>query len=103
MKYIMLKIEEPISKFLPIIFPNELIHSDVANYMCTMLRRVHEWEAKVRSAGEINVEGECHGFSETLSRKAGRRIKAHADDTQIVSMYDYEHGLSSEEGNDEYV
>lgn len=97
MKYIMLKIDKPIEKFIPIIFPNELVHSEMANHMCAMLLKVHGWKAKVRSAGEVNVDGECHGFSATLSEKAGRRIKAHADDSEIITQYDYQHGIVDEE------
>ena len=98
MKYIM--IESIIgggTKYTPIIFPDDLIHSCVAEHAVTMLIKEHGWTAVVRSAGFITGDFKaCFGNSETL------KIGHHADDADIIHSYNYLHGLGFEEGGHAY-
>lgn len=88
MKYIMLKTDNIL---VPIIFPDFMVHSQVAKYMQHMLVRVHEMESEVRSAGNIQMdEVTCHGGSETLNKQF------HPKDSDIINTYDYAHGVDDE-------
>lgn len=96
MKYIMIETTPQNAgerRFIPFIFPKELVHKEVAAAMLRCLGRHGIGPACVRSAGEVATPFErgamtCHGESETLG------VKAHADDTDIVRLIDYHHGLA---------
>jgi len=77
MKYIMLE--------QPGLFPNGLIHEDVAKAILSIPAHA---SAKVVSAGEVTVYGaECGGKSSTLDLKAGK------GDSKIIESIDYLHGI----------
>jgi hypothetical protein len=80
MKYIMFEIiGEPMKRFVPIIFPNLLVHKLVEQDIIRTLKR-HNWNATVRSAGQIDLDsGKCFGESETL------KVKFHKDDSKIIN------------------
>lgn len=94
MKYVMLEVvlsgsEAPPFK-LPIIFPDKLVHKDMA-----MSARKVAWstwpccKVNVVSAGEINLNGvECFGDSETLKVES-RGIR----DADTIETYNYMHGI----------
>lgn len=93
MKYIMLKIVQgkgpTISRLVPFIFPDFLVHADIAHYMTFHLTREHKAsECTAVSAGFIDLDAEkTHGESETL------KIKAHEDDAATINAYSYFHGI----------
>lgn len=96
MKYIVLKgINENggtiIEKEFPFIFPQELIHQDVAKRMQHLLMMEHEYEGiEVVSAGECNLFGNkinCSGESTTLNVKSREEI-----DDLLITTYNYNHG-----------
>lgn len=92
MKYIMFKIKlgKDLEKKVPIIFPNELVHSQVARGLMPHLREISD-EVKIASAGDIIWPIGCNiqtgGRSETL------KTIANPDDGEDIAMYDYFHGL----------
>lgn len=94
MKYVMLEItlqggEAPPFK-LPVIFPDKLVHRDMAMNVKTVAWAT--WpgcRVNVVSAGEIQLGGvECFGESETLQVKSrGER------DARTIDVYNYFHGI----------
>ena len=88
MKYIMFLTEHPVPRVIPIIFPNNLVHSLVAEALAEVLEKHSINDAKLFSAGEINIiECQCSGKSSTLD------LGSHPGDTQAISSYDYAHGI----------
>lgn len=83
MKYIMFQAGDLKYK-LPVIFPDTLVHEDVAEALLPLL----PGGAKVISAGECTVMGQCSGRSETL-KVASRGDK----DSAVVNTFNYTHGL----------
>ena len=82
MKYIMFK--KPLgvdtTLYTPVIFPNALVHADVAKAMLEGPLEGHT----VHSAGEISPLGmECTGGSDTLG------VKADPADTNRIQFNDY--------------
>jgi hypothetical protein len=83
MKYIMIhkSFEDGQAVTYPIIFPNELNHSDVAERITDLLKSMHKLETiKVVSAGIYNVDTvQCGGHSESLNLESsetdGMRIR----------------------------
>jgi hypothetical protein len=83
---------------LPFIFPNELVHADVATDLAAAIRSTHIDERRpgavltsVVSAGfisSLSIEGGCHGASETL--KIASRGK---QDDDLIKTLDYMHGI----------
>lgn len=89
MKYVMLKIESgDMAQELPFIFPNQLVHSDIA----AALESVPGMEgAKVVAAGECHVQSKCSGRSTTMNLSSrGKR------DSENINTIDYCHGLVEE-------
>lgn len=94
MKYIMFKhkLAGDIEQKVPIIFPNHLVHAEVARAMREVFKRQFDTEPEIASAGEINLTGcldvdSCFGKSETLKKES------HKDDAAIINLYDYLHGI----------
>lgn len=81
MKYVMLKVKcGDITHFYPVIFPNILVHADVARAMQAVIRM----GAVVHSAGEFNCDDPlCYGKSETLG------VKSDEKDDHRIMMCDY--------------
>ncbi len=81
MKYIMfVKPQKHLTLFIPIIFPNLLVHSDMRDILC---KDSSFADCSVRSAGFLAMDGQAHGESESLG------VKSHPDDTDIIAMNDY--------------
>ena len=105
MKYVMFEVRMgTLIKHVPVIFPNDLVHSMVAEalttYRCKPFgdEEVGDLviEGKVVGAGEVSVEvGKAHGFSSTLC------IGPQEGDDSTINTIDYLHGLVEEEGPEE--
>lgn len=89
MKYIVFEIKTGrVSIEMPIIFPNNFVHSEVAKVMSKidLLKN-----AEIVSAGEVsstNIAGPFFGKSETLKVESRKGI-----DEDMVRMHDYFSGL----------
>lgn len=92
MKYIVLKTQlAGVEQKVPIIFPNFLVHKDVARYITGMLIREHkrDKEITVASAGEVSmVHLSCFGKSETT------KAESDPDDADLIEFFEYTQGLS---------
>lgn len=82
MKYIMFKQQmDDIDKLIPIIFPNDLVHEDVAK---ALQQSVLE-DCSIVSAGIINpLNLKAEGGSETLNIESNPEIDSH-----VIKMNDY--------------
>lgn len=92
MKYVMFrKKDKELSIYHPVIFPNHMIHADVAEYTHYALPiPLIGWE--VVSSGEYNVmTGDCSGKSESLNLKSNPER-----DTYIIRMNDYGGGMTAD-------
>ena len=91
MKYIMVKITgEELDQFVPIIFPNSLVHSEIAK----SIKRMIMWDRReggvtIVSAGDYCIMNRtCSGRSETLGLESRGMV-----DESIINMNDYHNGL----------
>lgn len=91
-KYVMF---EGNGRALPILFPNELVHADVASHMGLMVRKhviaqqPTDWSSKLVSAGfcsSLVVTG-VHGKSESLDN-----LPVRAEDRALINLWPYDHG-----------
>ncbi len=94
MKYIVLKTKtrNGIVQKVPIIFPNFLVHQDVAKYLAGLLIKLHDREDNitVASAGEIDLgRVYCYGKSETC------KVGSSPDDNEMIEMYKYLNGIET--------
>lgn len=91
MKYVIVRsINQDIEREYPIVFPNQLIHKDMAELLISYLLQ-QEIATMVVSAGEISLFGiqdRCGGHSETLNVSSRGEL-----DDAIISMNDYQHGV----------
>lgn len=88
MKYVMAKLKD--GKKVPLVFPNFLVHKEMATAFIRVLHRHGFDEVEFVSAGELTMFGagvECSGFSETLN------LTAAEGDAKIIELYDYLHGM----------
>lgn len=87
MKYIVLATtNNGLTREFPIIFPNELVHSMVAEQLLPLVKG-----AAAVSAGEISsmgIESTCHGGSDTLKLKSRGKL-----DDLLIRMRDYNAGI----------
>lgn len=87
MKYIMIeqKLTAGVSRFVPIIFPDTLSHSDIAKAVLPFVDK-----GSVASAGDIDDIGrvECSGGSCTLKMASNPER-----DSDVIRSYDLFHGL----------
>jgi hypothetical protein len=93
MKYVMLKRTNPKggSQLLPVIFPNELAHADVAKAL-THSKGLRDLKMVVDSAGSYDpVNQYAYGESTTLNIKSKP-----TRDSQVIVSHDYAHGLMEE-------
>lgn len=111
MKYVVLKVtdhrstcdEQDTVREVPFVFPEELVHSMVAEAMTKMLTR-ESWEAKryrtvePLSAGFLHsmtfAAGAktgffCHGRSESMKLSSRPEL-----DSRLLVNYDYSHGIA---------
>lgn len=99
MKYVMFEVVgRGIKQYIPIIFPNFLVHSLMADYIRVALAE-HEMTCRPRSAGDIRLGLHviCSGRSSTLD------LCSHEDDASIIEHFDYMHGLGEDDGTAEFV
>jgi len=91
MKYVMLFAEgQPgeIGRKIPVIFPNELVHREVAAMFVQCLSRHGYSNLRVESAGFITLkDARVHGKSESLG------IEISPGDAVTILSYDWLHGL----------
>lgn len=96
MKYIIIKQQigsmDDMCRMIPIIFPKDLVHSDVATKIMILLHEMNaEWPAVVVSAGDIVMGSfEVGGISTSLNLKSERM------DRHVIKMVDY-HNFFSED------
>ena len=86
MKYIMFehKVKDTATTMIPVIFPNTLIHKDVAEAITEFHKKKYNADIKAVSAGEYNAQtGFAFGKSESLGLSSGK------DDTQVINIIDY--------------
>lgn len=89
MKYVMFEtMIAGVARNIPIIFPEEMVHSIVAEAMERAFIE-HGWKTCVVSAGELTVEAaDVEGKSETLSV-----LSRGARDQAIINRVDLFHGI----------
>lgn len=80
MKYVMF--EDETGHKLPVIFPEVMTHSVVAESVIHMMLMEEGKDVKVVSAGSIAMKACCSGKSETLG------IASHEDDSMYVTFND---------------
>jgi hypothetical protein len=86
MKYIMFQTKD--GRKIPIIFPNLMVHSQVASKLNDLIP-----DAEVISAGEISLKVyKCYGHSTTL------KVGVKKGDATLIHEYDYFHGFPNETG-----
>ena len=85
MKYVVMEARKGNLRYkFPVMFPNHLVHANVAKAIARVLRDDGWQDPKPRSAGEYNpITCECHGNSETL------KLEAHIDDSGLIANCDY--------------
>lgn len=91
MKYVMayVKTREPAyNRYVFLIFPDQLVHSIMAEHFRRSLAEQITGDISIVSAGFITDDRQCYGKSESL------KLKAHRDDTSIVRSFPYQHGLN---------
>lgn len=90
MKYVVLRHEgKALTRDIPFIFPNELVHQDVAVAMQRHLAKDHELDTYAVSAGDFcPITGICSGGSETLDMESRGD-----EDTRLIAAIDYGAGL----------
>ena len=87
-KYIMFEVDASLGRqLIPVIFPGELVHSDVRDRMESLLYQLGGPVTTV-SAGFIPVMQvlSTEGMSETL------HLKAKSDDADVINCYSYNRG-----------
>lgn len=89
MKYVMLAQQlsgQGLTQFVPIIFPKQLVHAEVAKAILPLLNK-----ATTVSAGEVNFLADgtvhCYGYSKTLG------LGPRPDDALVISAIDYSWGF----------
>lgn len=92
MKYIVLQIRhgETVREW-PIVFPDMMVHSRVADSVKILLSRHHGQDSRVIAAGSVSFFGgevRCFGESETLNIESRG-----SEDAKLIKMFDYLHGI----------
>lgn len=88
LKYIVMRVRD---REWPIIFPDAMVHKDVAETVRWHLMRHHDQDCRVVSAGSFTCFGgviRCGGESETLKIKSRGKT-----DVKLIALFDYNHGL----------
>lgn len=91
MKYIMFECKsKEITRHVPVIFPDFIVHKDFAEYVTHALRREHRFDSVIAvSAGFYDPPTmQCSGESETMKLKSKGKA-----DGRIIKMYNYFHGI----------
>lgn len=92
MKYIILRLNGKIPREVPVIFPDLLVHADVAKAITAMIQADHDTCFNVTgihvvSAGFCDTGVRCHGKSESLN------ITSREIDDAVINTVDYTFGL----------
>lgn len=92
MKYIVMKINngETVREW-PIIFPDMMVHKQVAYVIELTIKRFHNMPCSVIAAGSFSCFGgevRCFGESETLGLESRGE-----EDVKLIKMFDYLHGI----------
>ncbi|WP_339844362.1 hypothetical protein [uncultured Halopseudomonas sp.] len=92
MKYIMLQImtgtQGDLVREFPVIFPDALVHADVAEAITKLPELATAKPVAAGFLSSLGLEAECYGESETL------QIKSRGDlDSSRICMLDYSHGI----------
>jgi hypothetical protein len=98
MKYVVIRVDHgDVGREIPVIFPESLVHSLVADAIMQM-EGVVEFKPRVVSAGEVFIDDgiDCLGGSETL----GVKSRGRKDDILIRSI-NYMHGIVMDEEESE--
>lgn len=98
MKYIVFR-SKKFARAFPVIFPDILVHADVADTIEMHMRCHHNTDIEVVSAGELNLFGQeinCSGHSETLGIKSREET-----DDDLISGFNYHHGAIDPSLDDE--
>jgi hypothetical protein len=94
MKYVMFRVKHgAVSRDVPVMFPDILVHQEVARAMMPCMRR-HFDNANISlvSAGDFDqMDCKCSGESTSLG------LKARPEDGNIILTYAYLHGIVAEE------
>lgn len=86
MKYIMFQTKD--GKKIPIIFPNFMVHSMVAERLQDLTL-----DGGIVSAGQIKISvSNCNGYSESL------KVGVRKGDAILIHEYDYFHGFPNHTG-----
>jgi len=90
MKYIMLRIVTAgeIIRELPIIFPDALVHADVAEAITKLPGLYTATPVSAGSLSSLELETQCYGDSQTLDLKSRGDL-----DSGRICMLDYSHGI----------
>lgn len=88
-KYIIAKVRG--DKKVPLVFPDFLVHKEIARVFKQALRRHGFDDVEFVSAGMVDfgIGGgfECSGLSETLN------LCSNPEDGRVIELYDYLHGM----------
>lgn len=87
MKYVVFKtVVNGVERELPVIFPEELVHAQVAARLERLINESGDGSAQVVAAGMIRVDSVvCTGRSETLSRNSrGSRDKKLIEEFEVT-------------------
>lgn len=92
MKYIMAEVRQgSITRKVPLIFPNFLVHSEMARVFKHALFRHEVDEVKFVSAGEY---GPLFGAGlATMGKSETLGLASDPDDAKVIEMYEYLHGV----------
>lgn len=93
MKYVVLEVtSKEVTREIPIIFPESLVHLEVATVVAVLLNDNGKKDVRPVSAGFISCidfkDINCHGESTSLGLKSRRD-----EDNRLISMMDYLHGI----------
>jgi hypothetical protein len=90
MKYVMFRVKYgAVSRDVPVMFPDILVHEEVAKAMIPCLwRHFDSANISLVSAGDFDqIECKCSGESTSLG------LKARPEDGDIILRYAYRHGI----------
>jgi len=85
MKYIVLRVQD---QELPVIFPEQMIHSLVAEALSKMPSMAGAVPVSAGQLSSLDIGSGCHGNSTTLGLSS-RGVQ----DDQLIQMMDYLHGI----------
>lgn len=92
MKYIVIEVKNgDTEREWPIIFPDMMVHRQIADVIQNHLTIDHKQDSKIIAAGSVSFFGgevRCSGESETLNIESRG-----TEDEKLIKMFDYLHGI----------